>query len=167
MNLFIKQKQNHRLREPTYGCWGNEKGTDSQGAWDGHVHTAVFEMDSQQGPTVQRRQLCSMLVLGREGFWGRMNTWVCMVASLCCVPETITILLISYTTIYNNKLKKSINIQRRNLIIFPLQSLTQINMKSRSHNVTITLSRDVNILTCVQVRKKELWLQGDRSGLQS
>ena len=44
MNLFIKQKQNHRLREPTYGCWGNEKGTD--------VHTAVFEMDSQQGPTV-------------------------------------------------------------------------------------------------------------------
>ena len=25
MNLFIKQKQNHRLRKPTYGCWGNEE----------------------------------------------------------------------------------------------------------------------------------------------
>ena len=37
------------------------------------------------------------------GFWGRMNTCVCMVASFCCVPETITILLISY-----NKLEKSL-----------------------------------------------------------
>ena len=27
--------------------WG---GRDSQGAWDGHVHTAIFKMDSQPGP---------------------------------------------------------------------------------------------------------------------
>ena len=25
---------------------------DSQGVRDGHVHTAVFKMDNQQGPTV-------------------------------------------------------------------------------------------------------------------
>ena len=25
---------------------------DSKGVWDGHVHTAVFKMDNQQGPTV-------------------------------------------------------------------------------------------------------------------
>ena len=23
---------------------------DSQGVWDGHVHTAIFKMDNQQGP---------------------------------------------------------------------------------------------------------------------
>ena len=28
------------------------EGRDTQGVWDGHVHTAMFKMDSQQGPTV-------------------------------------------------------------------------------------------------------------------
>ena len=25
---------------------------DSEGVWDGHVHSAIFKMDKQQGPTV-------------------------------------------------------------------------------------------------------------------
>ena len=25
---------------------------DSSGVWDGHLHTAIFKMDNQQGPTV-------------------------------------------------------------------------------------------------------------------
>jgi len=25
---------------------------ESKGVWDGYVHTAVFKMDNQQGPTV-------------------------------------------------------------------------------------------------------------------
>ena len=29
--------------------------------WDEHVHIAIFKMDNQQGPTVQHRELCSML----------------------------------------------------------------------------------------------------------
>ena len=28
--------------------------------WDGLVHTAVIQMDNQQGPPVERRELCSM-----------------------------------------------------------------------------------------------------------
>ena len=28
------------------------RGRDSQELWDGHVHTAIFKMDNQQGPTV-------------------------------------------------------------------------------------------------------------------
>ena len=31
---------------------GGEGGRDSQGFGEGHVHTAVIKMDSQQGPTV-------------------------------------------------------------------------------------------------------------------
>ena len=27
-------------------------GRDSRGVWDGHIHTAIFKMDNQQGPTV-------------------------------------------------------------------------------------------------------------------
>ena len=34
-----------------------------------------------------------------EGVWGRMDTCICMAESLCCLPETITTLLISYTPI--------------------------------------------------------------------
>ena len=36
-------------------------GKDSQGVWEGHVHTAIFKMDNQQGPTEQQMELCSML----------------------------------------------------------------------------------------------------------
>ena len=36
-----------------------------------------------------------MCSLDRRGVWGRMDTYICMVESLCCPPETITTLLIS------------------------------------------------------------------------
>ena len=29
----------------TYGCWG-------EGVWGGHIHTAIFKLGNQQGPTV-------------------------------------------------------------------------------------------------------------------
>ena len=51
MNLFIKQKEidlDHELMIAR-GKMGRR---DSQGVWDGHVHTVTFKMDSQQGPTV-------------------------------------------------------------------------------------------------------------------
>jgi len=47
------------------------------------------------------RELCSMSCgnLDRKGTWGRMDTCMCMAESLCCLPETITTLLISYTPV--------------------------------------------------------------------
>ena len=33
---------------------------------------------------------------GREGSLARMDTCICMAESLCCSPETITVLLIGY-----------------------------------------------------------------------
>ena len=40
------------------------------------VVTALFKLDNQQGPTVQHRELCSMLCgsLDGRGDWGRMDT---------------------------------------------------------------------------------------------
>ena len=29
--------------------------------WDGHVHTAIFKMDNEQGPTLEQRELCSLI----------------------------------------------------------------------------------------------------------
>ena len=65
-----------------------------------HVHTAIFKMDNQQGPTLQHVELCSMLCgsLDGSGVWGRMGTCMGVSESLCCSPEAITTLLISYTT---------------------------------------------------------------------
>ena len=39
-------------------------GRDRQGVWDGHVHTALSEMDNQQGLTVQK------------GVWERLDTCI-------------------------------------------------------------------------------------------
>ena len=53
MNLLTKQKQAHRLREGTYGYQGERTARrDSQGVWNGHVHSAIFKMDNQLGPIV-------------------------------------------------------------------------------------------------------------------
>ena len=58
--------------------WGGLWGRGSWGVWDGHIHTAVFKMDSQQGPTIEYMELCSMLYgsLDRREIWGRMDTCI-------------------------------------------------------------------------------------------
>ena len=65
-------------------------------------------MNNQQGPTVQHRDLRSVLCgsLGGRGVWGRMDTCICMTESLCCTPEAITTLLIGYTPVQNKSLKR-------------------------------------------------------------
>ena len=87
---------------------GAEELGKKQGIWDGHAHTAMFKIDNQQGPTVQHRELRSMLcgILDGKGVQGRMDTCIGMNESLCSSPETITTLLIGYTPIQNKKLKK-------------------------------------------------------------
>ena len=60
--LIYKMKQTHRSREWTHGYqYGKVGGRDSWEVWDWHVHTAIFKLDNQQGPTVYHRDLCSIL----------------------------------------------------------------------------------------------------------
>ena len=70
--IYKTEKQTHRLRE-----W--VRGTDSQGVWDGHVHSAIFKMDNQQGPTgiAQGTLLNVMWQPGWEGSLGE-NGYMCM-----------------------------------------------------------------------------------------
>ena len=48
------------------------------------VYTILFKMDSQQGPTIQHREVCSVFCgsLGGRGGWGRVAMCVCMTGSL-------------------------------------------------------------------------------------
>ena len=61
------------------------------------VWTAIYKMHNQQAPTLEHRELCSVLYgsLGGRGVWGRMDTHICMAEFLCCSLETITTSLIS------------------------------------------------------------------------
>ena len=70
-------------------------------------HTAIFKMDNQE-PTVEHVELFSMLCGSLDGkeVWRRMDTGRCMAKSLHCSPETMTILLISYTPKKKKKVQK-------------------------------------------------------------
>lgn len=54
----MKQKETRRLREWIYGCqgegWGHGIFREKGGLriWGGHVHTTIFKMGNQEGPTV-------------------------------------------------------------------------------------------------------------------
>ena len=49
------------------------------------VHTAMFKMYNQQGPTAQHRDFFSMLCgsLDDRGVWERMDTYICKTEYVC------------------------------------------------------------------------------------
>lgn len=55
MSLLTQQKWAHRLLLCLPSGEGRVGGRDSYGAGDKYVHSAVFKMDDQQGPTVRHR----------------------------------------------------------------------------------------------------------------
>ena len=58
MNLFTKQKQSQTQKTNQKGL-GEKIGLDGEKleAWDKHIHTTIYKIDNQQGPTVQHREL--------------------------------------------------------------------------------------------------------------
>ena len=68
-------------------------------------------MDNQQEPTVQHRDLCSVLCgsLDGRGVREKIDTCIWMTESLHCSPKTILTLLIGYTPIQNEKFKNKVH----------------------------------------------------------
>ena len=65
---------------------------------------------TNKDPLAQGSRLNAMWQPGWEGMgvWGRMDTCICIAESFCCLPETMTTLLIVYTQIQNAKLKEKL-----------------------------------------------------------
>ena len=98
---------------------------------DGHVHTAIFKMDNEQGPTSENMELCSVLYssLDRRKVWGRMDTCLYIwLNPFSCSSETITTLLIGYTPIQNQRFKKKTHthIDMLLCLVFPSLGLAQL-----------------------------------------
>ena len=108
MSSLTKQKQTDLENELM--VIRGKNGEEKQGVLDQHVHTAIFEMDNQQSPTAQYRELCLIVCchyylihcLDERRVWGRMDTCIYMTESLCCPPETITTLLFDYNVLMVN-----------------------------------------------------------------
>ena len=61
-------------------------------------------MDNQQGPTAQRRELCSVSgSLDGRGVWGRRT--ICAAEALCCTLDTITMLATGCSPAKNKQLR--------------------------------------------------------------
>ena len=84
MRLEIKTESRLHSAQ-TYGYRG-------KGVWGRHVHTDIFKADSQQGPTVEHRELCSTLCGSLDGGGGgavcsvqrRMDAYICVTKPFCC-----------------------------------------------------------------------------------
>ena len=46
---------------------GERWGSDKLGGWDGPVHSTVYKIDNQQGPTVEHRELYSIFYNNLNG----------------------------------------------------------------------------------------------------
>ena len=71
-------------------------GRDSKGVWDGQGHTAIFKTDNQRGPTIQRRERCSMLCGSQDGGefggeWIHVYGWLSPFAVHLKLPQSAVV----------------------------------------------------------------------------
>ena len=99
---------------------------------EGQVHTAIFNMDNQQGPIVYSTgNSAQRYVQGWEGVWGRTDKYIYMAESLCYSSETTTTSSIGYTPKQNKKFKvkkkkvKTGNKIRVSILTTPIQYISR------------------------------------------
>ena len=84
------------LRKIKKVCDGGVAGRDSSGVWGGHVYTAIFKMENQQGQIVwnSAQYAAAWMGGGLAGGWIHVYVWL----SPFAVPLKLsTTLLIGYT----------------------------------------------------------------------
>ena len=97
--MNLQNKETHRLRKQTYGCGGEVIVRDFGMVMDTLLYLKwIINKDLlySTGNSAQRYVAARM-----EGEFGGEYICICMAESLCCPPEIITTLLISYTPIQN------------------------------------------------------------------
>ena len=101
MKLLTKQKETHRLRKWTYGCWGEGIVRDFGKVIC--IRRYLKWITNRMYCTVHGTLLNVVCQLRWEGVWGRMDRGIRMAESFCCSSETTTTLLTSYIPIQNLK----------------------------------------------------------------
>ena len=82
---------NYRINRRTDLGW--VVGRDRLGIWNWHVHTDIFKIYNQQGPTVWHVELCLVFCNNLSGKIIQKGIDTCIAASLCCTSETNTLLI--------------------------------------------------------------------------
>ena len=80
-------------------------------------------------------ELCSCASQDGRRVWGRMNTCICMAESLCCSPETTTMLLIRYFVVQS--------LSRVQLFVTPSKAALQASL-------SFTISWNLLTFTCIE-----------------
>ena len=89
-------------------------------------------------------ELCSCASQDGRRVWGRMNTCICMAESLCCSPETTTMLLIRYFVVQS--------LSRVQLFVTPSKAALQASLSfTISWNLLrLTQSNHLVLSSCLQ-----------------
>ena len=83
MNLFTKQKEAHI--ENKLG-----EGRNKLGVWDQQIHTIIYKIDKQQGPTDSTGNYIQYLVITYNGKESeREYIYIYKTESLCYISETL------------------------------------------------------------------------------
>ena len=96
MNLLTKQKETHRLRKLTYGCWGWGWGEGIVRDFQKVMYTLLYLTwitNKDLLYSTWNSAHCSSL--DGRGVWGRMDTCIRMAESLHCSSDTITRLFVN------------------------------------------------------------------------
>ena len=97
MNLLTKQKETHRLRKLTYGCWGWGWGEGVVRDFQKVMYTLLYlTWITNKDLLYNTWNSAHCSSLDGRGVWGRMDTHICVAEFLLCSPETVMTLLISY-----------------------------------------------------------------------
>ena len=108
MDLFIEQKQTHRLREQTYGCLrGRMGGRDREFGTDVYTPLCLKWITNKDllystGNSAQ----CHVAAWVGEEFGGEWIHGYVGLSPFASPPEAVTTLLIVYTPIQRKSLKK-------------------------------------------------------------
>ena len=92
--LTYKTERLTNLENELTVAGGRERGRNSQGLGDAHVHTALFTVGSRQGPFAQHRELCSMVHgsldgSGVGGEWIHVYVWLSPFAAQLKLPQPV------------------------------------------------------------------------------
>ena len=95
-NELTKQKETHRLRKQTYGCWGKGYlGSSGRSCTHSYIQNGQpTKIHCTAYGTLSTHCYVPAWLMGRGEVWGRMDTCICMAESLRCSPETTTALFI-------------------------------------------------------------------------